>query len=144
GVDVIQFDEPAFNVFMDEVPVWGIRALERAAQGLKCATAVHICYGYGIKANTDWKQTLGSEWRQYEEIFPAIAKSSIQQVAIECRNSKVPLDLLALLDRARQATQANDAARPSDADITRCRQVVRDWTLRDSRMLVDEDGKPLR
>ena len=97
GIDMIQFDEPAFNVFMDEVPVWGIQALERAAQGLKCATAVHICYGYGIKANVDWKNTLGGEWRQYEEIFPAIANSSIQQVAIECRNSKVPLDLLALL-----------------------------------------------
>src|SRR5436853_3647260 len=97
GVDMIQFDEPAFNVYMDQVRDWGIAALERAAQGLKCATAVHICYGYGIKANTDWKQTLGNEWRQYEETFPAIAKSSIQQVAIECRNSKVPLDLLALL-----------------------------------------------
>ena len=97
GVDVIQFDEPAFNVFMDEVSAWGIKALERAAEGLTCTTAVHICYGYGIKANTDWKQTLGSEWRQYEDIFPAIAKSLSQQVAIECRNSKVPLDLLALL-----------------------------------------------
>src|ERR671935_138654 len=97
GVDVIQFDEPAFNVFMDEVSDWGIRALERAAEGLTCTTAVHICYGYGIKANTDWKETLGAEWRQYEDIFPAIAKSPIQQVAIECRNSKVPLDLLALL-----------------------------------------------
>lgn len=97
GVDIIQFDEPAFNVFMDEVSDWGISALERAAQGLTCATAVHICYGYGIKANTDWKETLGKEWRQYEEIFPAIAKSSIQQVAIECRNSKVPLELLGLL-----------------------------------------------
>ena len=97
GVDVIQFDEPAFNVFMDEVSDWGIKALERAAEGLTCTTAVHICYGYGIKANTDWKQTLGSEWRQYEDIFPAIAKSPIQQVAIECRNSKVPLDLLAAL-----------------------------------------------
>jgi 5-methyltetrahydropteroyltriglutamate--homocysteine methyltransferase len=97
GVDVIQFDEPAFNVFMDEVSDWGIKALERAAEGLTCTTAVHICYGYGIKANTDWKETLGAEWRQYEDIFPAIAKSPIQQVAIECRNSKVPLDLLALL-----------------------------------------------
>ncbi|MEH2554486.1 5-methyltetrahydropteroyltriglutamate--homocysteine methyltransferase [Bradyrhizobium algeriense] len=97
GVDVIQFDEPAFNVFMDEVSDWGIKALERAAEGLTCTTAVHICYGYGIKANTDWKETLGSEWRQYEDIFPAIEKSPIQQVAIECRNSKVPLDLLALL-----------------------------------------------
>jgi 5-methyltetrahydropteroyltriglutamate--homocysteine methyltransferase len=97
GVDLVQFDEPAFNVYMDEVNDWGIKALERAAQGLSCATAVHICYGYGIKANTDWKQTLGSQWRQYEQIFPAIDASQIQQVAIECRNSKVPLDLLALL-----------------------------------------------
>lgn len=97
GVDVIQFDEPAFNVYMSEVSDWGIKALERAAQGLTCTTAVHICYGYGIKANTDWKETLGKEWRQYEDVFPAIAKSPIQQVAIECRNSKVPLDILALL-----------------------------------------------
>ena len=88
GIDVIQFDEPAFNVYMDQVRDWGIKALERAAEGLFCTTAVHICYGYGIKANTDWKQTLGGEWRQYEETFPSIDKSSIQQVAIECRNSQ--------------------------------------------------------
>ena len=98
GVDVIQFDEPAFNVYMAEVSEWGIKALERAAQGLTCATAVHICSGYGIKANIDWKNALGAEWRQYEQIFPAIAKSTIQQVAIECVNSRVPLDLLKLLD----------------------------------------------
>lgn len=97
GVDMVQFDEPAFNVYMDEVRDWGIKALERAAEGLTCGTAVHICYGYGIKANTDWKETLGGEWRQYEETFPAIDSSTIQQVAIECRNSKVPLELLALL-----------------------------------------------
>lgn len=97
GVDMIQFDEPAFNVFMDEAADWGVKALERAAQGLTCQTAVHICYGYGIKANTDWKDTLGSEWRQYEQIFPAIDASPIQQVAIECRNSRVPLELLSLL-----------------------------------------------
>jgi len=98
GVDVIQFDEPAFNVYMDEVNDWGIKALAQAAKGLTCATAVHICYGYGIKANLDWKETLGQEWRQYEAIFPAIAKSPIQQVAVECRNSRVPLELLKLLD----------------------------------------------
>ncbi|WP_426407888.1 methionine synthase [Bradyrhizobium ganzhouense] len=97
GVDLVQFDEPAFNVYMDEVNDWGVKALERAAQGLTCATAVHICYGYGIKANTDWKETLGAQWRQYEQIFPAIDASPIEQVAIECRNSKVPLDLLAML-----------------------------------------------
>jgi 5-methyltetrahydropteroyltriglutamate--homocysteine methyltransferase len=97
GIDMIQFDEPTFNVYMSEAADWGVKALERAAEGLTCATAVHICYGYGIKANTDWKQTLGAEWRQYEDIFPAIDASSIQQVAVECRNSKVPLELLSLL-----------------------------------------------
>jgi 5-methyltetrahydropteroyltriglutamate--homocysteine methyltransferase len=97
GVDIIQFDEPAFNVFMTEVNAWGIAALERAAEGLSCTTAVHICYGYGIKANVDWKATLGQEWRQYEAIFPALANSRIRQVSVECRNSKVPLSLLGLL-----------------------------------------------
>jgi 5-methyltetrahydropteroyltriglutamate--homocysteine methyltransferase len=98
GVDVIQFDEPAFNVFMDEVVDWGIPALERAAQGLTCTTAVHICYGYGIKANIDWKATLGGEWRQYEAIFPAIARSKIKQVSLECMHSKVPISLIGLLE----------------------------------------------
>ena len=97
GVDVIQFDEPAFNVYTDEVKRWGIKALERAAQGLKCTTVVHICYGYGIQANIDWKNTLGGEWRQYEEIFPALAKSRIDQISLECINSKVPIELLKLL-----------------------------------------------
>jgi 5-methyltetrahydropteroyltriglutamate--homocysteine methyltransferase len=97
GVDVIQFDEPAFNVYMDEVKEWGVEALHKARAGLKCKTAVHICYGYGIKANIDWKQGLGSEWRQYEEIFPALAQSKIDQVSLECINSRVPLNLLSLL-----------------------------------------------
>ena len=97
GVDVIQFDEPAFNVYMDDVVAWGVEALHRAIDGLRCTTAVHICYGYGIKANIDWKQTLGNEWRQYEEIFPALAKSKIDQVSLECIHSKVPIELLKLL-----------------------------------------------
>ena len=97
GVDVIQFDEPAFNVYMDDVKKWGIAALERAAKGLKLTTCVHICYGYGIQANIDWKKTLGGEWRQYEEIFPALAKSKIDQVSLECIHSKVPVELLRLL-----------------------------------------------
>jgi 5-methyltetrahydropteroyltriglutamate--homocysteine methyltransferase len=97
GVDVIQFDEPAFNVYMADVKRWGVRALERAAKGLGCTTAVHICYGYGIQANIDWKRTLGSEWRQYEEIFPVLAKSRIRQVSLECIHSKVPVELLGLL-----------------------------------------------
>jgi len=97
GVDVIQFDEPAFNVFMNDVKAWGIEALHRATEGLKCKTAVHICYGYGIEANIRWKRTLGAEWRQYQEIFPALNASRIDQVSLECANSHVPLELLRLL-----------------------------------------------
>jgi 5-methyltetrahydropteroyltriglutamate--homocysteine methyltransferase len=98
GVDVIQFDEPAFNVYMTEVRDWGVEALHRAIDGVGAKTAVHICYGYGIKANIDWKQSLGSEWRQYQEIFPALATSRIDQVSLECIHSKVPLEYLRLLD----------------------------------------------
>jgi 5-methyltetrahydropteroyltriglutamate--homocysteine methyltransferase len=98
GVDVIQFDEPAFNVYMKDVKDWGIEALNRAIDGVGAKTAVHICYGYGIKANIDWKETLGGEWRQYEEIFPALAQSRIDQVSLECIHSKVPVELLRLLE----------------------------------------------
>jgi 5-methyltetrahydropteroyltriglutamate--homocysteine methyltransferase len=97
GVDVIQFDEPAFNVYLEAVREWGIAALHRAREGLSCTTAVHICYGYGIQANIDWKAPLGSEWRQYEAIFPALAESRVDQVSVECINSKVPIGLLSLL-----------------------------------------------
>jgi 5-methyltetrahydropteroyltriglutamate--homocysteine methyltransferase len=98
GVDIVQFDEPAFNVYMKDAADWGVKALERAAQGLTCTTAVHICYGYGIQANNDWKKTLGEEWRQYAQVFPALAASSIDQVSLECYHSHVPPDLMALLE----------------------------------------------
>jgi 5-methyltetrahydropteroyltriglutamate--homocysteine methyltransferase len=98
GVDVIQFDEPAFNVYMDEVRSWGIEALHRAIDGLACTTAVHICYGYGIQANIEWKRTLGSEWRQYELTFPHLAASRIDQISLECAGSRVPMSLIGLLE----------------------------------------------
>lgn len=110
GVDIIQFDEPAFNVFFDEVNDWGIATLERAIEGLKCETAVHICYGYGIKANTDWKKTLGSEWRQYEEVFPKLQQSAIDIVSLECINSRVPMDLIELIRGKKVMVGAIDVA----------------------------------
>jgi 5-methyltetrahydropteroyltriglutamate--homocysteine methyltransferase len=110
GVNVIQFDEPAFNVYMKEVTTWGIEALHRAIDGLTCATAVHICYGYGIKANIDWKASLGGEWRQYEEIFPALASSRIGEVSVECIHSKVPIELLSLLKGKRVQIGVIDVA----------------------------------
>lgn len=110
GVDIIQFDEPAFNVFFDEVNDWGVAALERAVEGLRCETVVHICYGYGIKANTDWKKTLGAEWRQYEEAFPKLQQSKIGMVSLECHNSRVPMDLIELIRGKKVMVGAIDVA----------------------------------
>lgn len=110
GVDIIQFDEPAFNVFFDEVNDWGITCLEKAIEGLNCETVVHICYGYGIKANTEWKETLGTEWRQYEEVFPKLQQSSIDIISLECHNSHVPIELLELVRGKKIMVGAIDVA----------------------------------
>jgi 5-methyltetrahydropteroyltriglutamate--homocysteine methyltransferase len=110
GLDVLQLDEPAFNVYLDDVQAWGIEALHRAIDGVGCRTAVHICYGYGIKANVEWKQTLGREWRQYEETFPLLAGSRIDQVSLECAGSRVPLALLGLLAGKEVAVGVIDVA----------------------------------
>ncbi|WP_018121873.1 methionine synthase [Wohlfahrtiimonas chitiniclastica] len=134
GVDIIQFDEPAFNVFFDEVNDWGIATLERALEGLKCETAVHICYGYGIKANTDWKKTLGSEWRQYEEAFPKLQQSNIDIISLECHNSRVPMDLLELIRGKKVMVGAIDVA----TNVIETPEEVAD-TLRKALQFVDAD-----
>ena len=134
GVDIIQFDEPAFNVFFDDVNDWGIACLERAIEGLQCETAVHICYGYGIKANTDWKQTLGNEWRQYEEIFPKLQKSNIDIISLECHNSRVPIELLELIRGKKVIVDAIDVARN---EIETPEEVAA--TLREALKYVDAD-----
>jgi len=134
GVDIIQFDEPAFNVFFDEVNDWGIAALERAIEGLECETAVHICYGYGIKANTDWKKTLGSEWRQYEEVFPKLQKSSVDLVSLECHNARVPMELIELIRGKKVMVGAIDVANNA---IETPEEVAQ--TLRKALQFVDAD-----
>jgi len=134
GVDIIQFDEPAFNVFFDEVNDWGVATLEKAIEGLKCETAVHICYGYGIKANTDWKKTLGDEWRQYELTFPKLQKSNIDLVSLECHNSHVPMDLIELIRGKKVMVGAIDVA----SDTVETPDEVAD-TLRKALKFVDAD-----
>ncbi|EAW27394.1 5-methyltetrahydropteroyltriglutamate--homocysteine methyltransferase [Alteromonadales bacterium TW-7] len=134
GVDIIQFDEPAFNVFFNDVNDWGIACLERAIEGLKCETAVHICYGYGIKANTDWKKTLGTEWRQYEEVFPKLQKSNIDIISLECQNSQVPIELLELVRGKKIMVGAIDVAINT---IETPEEVAK--TLREALKYVDAD-----
>lgn len=134
GVDIIQFDEPAFNVFFDEVNDWGIACLERAIEGLNCESVVHICYGYGIKANTDWKKTLGSEWRQYEEVFPKLQQSNIDMISLECHNSRVPIELLELIRGKKVMVGAIDVA----TDTIETPEEVA-TTLREALKYVDPD-----
>ena len=134
GVDIIQFDEPSFNVFFDEVQDWGVAALERAVEGLRAETVVHICYGYGIKANTDWKATLGSEWRQYEESFPLLQQSSIDVISLESQNSHVPIDLLELVRGKKVMLGAIDVANET---VETPEQVAE--TLRKALAFVDAD-----
>ena len=134
GVDLIQFDEPAFNVFMEDVKEWGIAALHRAIEGLSCKTAVHICYGYGIEENLKWKETLGEEWRQYEETFPALNESRIDQVSLECANSKVPLSLLGLLKDKELMVGAIDVA---SLEVETPEKVAA--TIKDASQYVDAD-----
>jgi 5-methyltetrahydropteroyltriglutamate--homocysteine methyltransferase len=134
GVDIVQFDEPAFNVFFDEANDWGIATLERAAEGLKAETAVHICYGYGIKANTEWKKTLGSEWREYERTFPNLQKSAIDIISLECQNSRVPMDLIELVRGKKVMVGAIDVA----TDTVETPEQVAD-TLRRALAFVDAD-----
>ena len=134
GVDIIQFDEPAFNVYFDEVKDWGIAALERAIEGLRAETAVHICYGYGIKANTEWKASLGSEWRQYEESFPLLQQSGIDIISLECHNSRVPIDLIELVRGKKVMIGAIDVA---NEEIETPEEVAA--TLRRALRFVDAD-----
>lgn len=134
GVDIIQFDEPAFNVFFDEVNDWGVAALEKAAEGLRCETAVHICYGYGIKANTEWKKTLGSQWRQYEEAFPKLQTSSLDIISLECHNSRVPMDLIELIRGKKVMVGAIDVA----SSVIETPEEVAE-TLRKALQFVDAD-----
>jgi 5-methyltetrahydropteroyltriglutamate--homocysteine methyltransferase len=134
GVDIIQFDEPAFNVFHDEVRDWGVATLERAAEGLRAETAVHICYGYGIKANTEWKATLGAEWRQYEESFPLLQQSAIDIVSLESHHSRVPMDLIELVRGKKVMLGAIDVA----SEVIETPEQVAD-TLRKALQFVDPD-----
>ena len=134
GVDIIQFDEPAFNVYFDEMKDWGIATLERAAEGLRAETAVHICYGYGIKANIDWKASLGAEWRQYEESFPLLQQSSIDTISLECHNSHVPVELIELLRGKKVMLGAIDVA---SEEIETAEEVAD--TIRDALRFVDAD-----
>jgi 5-methyltetrahydropteroyltriglutamate--homocysteine methyltransferase len=97
GADVVQFDEPCFNIYLDEVEAWGIEALEACMDGVSATRAVHICYGYGTPTVLAWK-TKNTDWGHYGVTFPLLARSSVNQVSIECAASGVDLAVLRELE----------------------------------------------
>ena len=97
GADVVQFDEPCFNIYLDKVRDWGLDALERACEGVSAKKAVHICYGYGVDAVLAWK-TQNKDWGHYAVTLPLLARSSIDQVSVETAASGVDVSVLAALE----------------------------------------------
>jgi 5-methyltetrahydropteroyltriglutamate--homocysteine methyltransferase len=95
GCDIVQFDEPCFNIYLDDVEDWGIRLLEAAAKGVTAKRAVHICYGYGIPVVLAWK-TKNTDWSHYGRTLPLLATSSIDQISVECAASGVDPSVLGL------------------------------------------------
>jgi 5-methyltetrahydropteroyltriglutamate--homocysteine methyltransferase len=98
GADVVQFDEPCFNIYLDEVAAWGMEALERAMDGVRAIKAVHICYGYGTPAVLAWK-TRNTDWGHYGVTLPLLARSSVDQVSVETAASGVDASVLGELGR---------------------------------------------
>ena len=96
GADVIQFDEPCFNIYVEEVEAWGIEALERCLDGVRATRAVHVCYGYGTPLVLAWKSQ-NTEWGHYAVTLPLLAKSSVHQVSVECTASGIDPAVLATL-----------------------------------------------
>lgn len=96
GADIIQFDEPCFNIYTDKVAEWGIAMLEKCIRNVRSTTAVHICYGYGIPITLAWKSR-NRDWGHYGVTLPLLAKSAIQQVSVECAASSVDASVLETL-----------------------------------------------
>src|SRR5262245_42765138 len=96
GADVIQIDEPCFNIYVDKVRAWGVEMLDRVLDGVDVTTAVHICYGYGTPRVLSWKRSNRS-WGEYAETLPLLAGSSVRQVSVECAASGVDPSVLEVL-----------------------------------------------
>ncbi|HZV79138.1 MAG TPA: methionine synthase [Candidatus Binatus sp.] len=110
GVYMVQLDEPALNAYLDEAEHWGMEAIDAAIRDVFCRTAVHVCYGYGIKANIEWKQSLGPSWDQYERLLPLLSKTNVDELSIEFAGSHVPAGVLAMTGRKDVAIGVIDVA----------------------------------
>lgn len=87
GADVLQLDEPEFHFRPDQVQRWGTAALDRALEGIRVPTVVHICYGYAL---------IGTKHADpnYGKALAAIAASRADAVSLEYEQPGHSPDLL--------------------------------------------------
>jgi 5-methyltetrahydropteroyltriglutamate--homocysteine methyltransferase len=85
GADVVQVDEPYLQARPEKARQYGIRALNRALEGVTGKTAVHICFGYAaiIHARPNGYNFL-----------PELASCSCQQISIETAQSNLDCSVL--------------------------------------------------
>lgn len=88
GADVVQIDEPYMQARPDEARVYGLKALNRALDGVNGTTAVHICFGYAA--------IIHARPEAYS-FLPELAGCSCRQVSIETAQSNLDCSVLATL-----------------------------------------------
>jgi 5-methyltetrahydropteroyltriglutamate--homocysteine methyltransferase len=85
GADVIQLDEPWLRTDPAAAKRIAVKAIDRALQGLKVTTAVHLCFGYAAVVNT---KPAGYSF------LPELADCAAQQISIEAAQPKLDLGIL--------------------------------------------------
>ena len=88
GADVVQLDEPYMQARPDKARAYGLKALERALEGVEGTTALHICFGYAH---------LIHERPEGYSFLPELAASDVQQISIETAQSHLDTAVLETL-----------------------------------------------
>jgi 5-methyltetrahydropteroyltriglutamate--homocysteine methyltransferase len=86
GADIVQVDDPYLEARSDGAREYGLRALERALDGVEDRTAVHVCFGYAAMV----------EGRPSAyQILPELARTSATQISLETAQSSLDCSVLA-------------------------------------------------
>ena len=87
GVDVVQLDEPWVRTSPEKATRYGLRAINRALEGIEGPTVVHLCFGYAAVVPGDTKPSGYS-------FLPQLADTVAQQISIEAAQPKLDLGVL--------------------------------------------------
>jgi 5-methyltetrahydropteroyltriglutamate--homocysteine methyltransferase len=104
GADIVQIDEPYMQARPDDARAYGLRALNRALEGVRGTTAVHICFGYAAIIHD---RPAGYSF------LPELADCSCVQVSIETAQSKLDCAVLSRLEGKKIILGVIDLADPT-------------------------------